>query len=92
MYFNTTNLSGQMLLDFENKADNQEERILAIFKASNLLTPSQVWNAYGNKQTPITSIRRGITNLSNDGKLIKTTNKKIGMYGRPESVYQLINA
>lgn len=92
MYYNTNNHEGQMLLDFESQADSQEERILAIFKAKPSLAPSQVWNAYGNKRTPITSIRRAITNLSKEGRLIKTQEKQIGMFGRPESVYKLISA
>ena len=33
---------------------------------------------------PLTSIRRAMTNLSNEGKLIKTDVKIEGMYGKQE--------
>ena len=45
-------------------------------------TPNEVLNyAFGNK-IPITSVRRAMTDLTNDGKLIKTKFKRLGSFGR----------
>lgn len=98
-YFNTTNESGTTLKNNVAKAKSQEEEILDLFKIEynryknkdiNIMvgmTPSYIIKFY-NKY-PITSIRRALTNLTKQGKLIKTSEKIIGMYGRSEYVWKL---
>jgi len=96
-YFNTTNESGTTLKNNVAKAKSQEEEILNLFIFNKMhfinkiyknyklgLSPSQIGLNY-----PITSIRRALTNLTKQGKLIKTNEKRIGMYGRSEYVWKL---
>lgn len=89
-YYNTTDESGQLLLDYETKSKCQDALVLNVFKRlGRPLTPSEVWGFLTGSQeiareTPITSIRRSITNLTNDLFLIKTKEKGIGKYGRRE--------
>lgn len=87
-YHNTTGIQGEQLELFEEKAANQEEIILALFKQTPRMTASECLNRYPCDNTPLTSIRRGMTNLMNKGKLIKTEEKKTGTYGRPEYIYE----
>ena len=40
-------------------------------------------------QVPITSIRRAMSNLQQEEKLVKTTDTKTGIYGAPEHYYRI---
>ena len=94
-YFNTTNESGTTLKNNVARAKNQEEEIFNIFVYNQQIlkinasgfTPSVLYDAL--ETYPITSIRRALTNLTKQGKLIKTNEKRIGMYGRSEYVWKL---
>jgi hypothetical protein len=56
-------------------------------------TASEVWKLMDNyKNIPITSPRRVLSNLTREGKLIKTDKTKIGLYGDPEHFYKLSNS
>ena len=48
------------------------------------MTASDAWKKSGlmDNNTPLTSIRRAITNLEKKGKLEKTDIQKEGMYGK----------
>ena len=87
-HYNTTKESGKQLEIFEQTAKNQEHQILKIMELYKRLSPSDVWKWYG-KSIPLTSVRRALTNLSNQGKLIKTDEKKKGIYGREEYVWSV---
>ena len=94
MYYNTTNESGNQLQAFTDKAGAQDKLVLALFKQHGTLSPSKVYEfLIKAKQitpaTPITSIRRSITNLTRDGYLLKTEDKVKGTYGRSEKVWKL---
>lgn len=99
-YFNTTKESGATLKNNVAKAKSQEEEILKLFNKDLCnykikknesfkvkATPSNIYACFPNY--PITSIRRALTNLTKQGKLIKTNEKRIGMYGRSEYVWKL---
>ncbi len=90
MFYNTTNEKGKELKQSEIKAERQEKAVLKLYSSWLLLTASECWKMYGVDKCPLTSIRRAITNLSNEGKLIKTEYKKIGIYGKKESAYRLL--
>ena len=93
-YFNTTDQD----IDYVNKrkAKNKTQEVLVydIFKsmttltASEVLTASETLNLFSNK-VPITSIRRAISNLQKEEKLVKTTDTKTGIYGAPEHYYTI---
>jgi hypothetical protein len=87
-HFNTTKESGNQLSLLNEIAINQEDKILELMTVYKRLSPSDVWKYHQNY--PITSIRRAMTNLSTKGKLVKTDEKKIGIYGRNEFIWQLV--
>ena len=89
-YHNTNGLCGKALIQSEQKAKTQEEEIYILFSQFKSLTASNARNVYKHKDTtPLTSIRRGITNLCNLGKLEKTEDMVLGIYGKPEHIYKL---
>lgn len=91
MYYNTNKVSGDELQTRTAKAATQEEIVFNIFKKSRRpLTASDVWGMFGTlTNTPLTSIRRAITRLTIEGKVVKTNFKKTGLYGAPEFYYDL---
>jgi hypothetical protein len=97
-FYNTINLAGQELATEQAKNINQEDMILRFFQnnPNERFSPSELhrWIAHAySVYPPITSIRRGLTNLTNRGLLIKTEFKVKGMYHLPEHTWTLnINA
>lgn len=89
MYYNTLKLKGKDLELARENAKSQEDFIKWVFdNESDLqITPSQMNELYGNN-TPITSIRRAITNLTNSDYLEKTDIQVMGIYGKPEHVWK----
>lgn len=90
-YYNTTNLTGEALKKRQHSARSQEERLLILFNDFKMLSPSQAHKIYNRtfKPVPITSIRRAITELTQEGKLIKTDQRSLGDYGHPESCWKI---
>ena len=85
-FYNTTNQSGIELQISIRNAKNQAERILNIMKHCNEpMTPFDVQQVYSSffDPVPITSIRRAMTNLTDENKLTKTDKQKSGIYGAP---------
>jgi hypothetical protein len=96
-FYNTINLAGQELATEQAKNLTQEVMVLHIFRCgTSRYSPSQahqlVVKMYGINP-PITSIRRALTNLTNQGLLIKTGHMVKGLYHLPEHTWTLnINA
>jgi len=91
-YFNTNKERGETLKKSNTKAKTQEEEIEKIFKVNQKLSASEAWNIYNSDwKTPLTSIRRAITNLCNQGVLVKTDETKEGVYGKAEHIYRVRN-
>ena len=94
-YFNTTNQDADFVSMEIEKCKSQEEIIFDIFSDGKQYSASDVWEKYfeikvhSETPTPITSIRRAITNLTYVGKLVKLNETKIGMYGKPEHYYEV---
>jgi transcription initiation factor IIE alpha subunit len=91
-YFNTTALKGKNLERGFKKAESQDKIILDCFLRKRSLTPSQIYRfrqSVGLGNVPLTSIRRSITVLTDDGRLIKTEKRRIGLYGRWEYVWEV---
>lgn len=102
VYFNTTGEEGESLKDNLIVALTQNNIIHEMFCRYKTLSPSQCMlkyagfctNVLGEKfrpTPPITSIRRGITTLTDEGLLVKTEKKVTGIYGRPEMVWEINN-
>ncbi len=90
-YYNTTNKQSEDLKESIKKAKSQRKKVLLFYKEFKELSASDVLKLYPCKNTPLTSIRRAITNLSNEGKIYKTKQKKIGFYKEPEHIYKLVD-
>ena len=93
-FFNTIKLNTTELQRANARAASQEELILNIFKAnpSIKISPSEMLEIFRKKfnlYPPITSIRRGITNLTARGELVKTIDLVTGVYNLPEHRWAL---
>jgi hypothetical protein len=96
MYYNTTNETGISLKTNFEKADNQTRLTLSVFQTypNDNLSANDVWsflidNKSINEQTPLTSIRRAITDLTNQDRLVKTDKKVLGLAGRKTYTWRL---
>lgn len=84
-FHNTIGESGETLLVSNENCKTQEEKILDIFRVlDDKLTPFEVCYAYNSiyAPIPITSVRRAITNLTEQNKLIKTSDMKNEVYNK----------
>lgn len=88
-YHNSTNQKAEIVLEETRNCKSQEEIIFDIFKLHGKLTASEVLNKFP-KDIPLTSIRRAMSNLKFDKKLIKLDETKIGIYAKPERYYSLV--
>lgn len=90
-YHNTTKIKDKPLQAAEASAKDQEENILTLFKELSPMSPSDAWRVYERRYGSIllTSLRRGITNLTKQKLLTKTEVQKIGIYKRPEYVWKI---
>jgi tRNA(Ser,Leu) C12 N-acetylase TAN1 len=90
-YYNTNNLDGKRLVDAIDNNTKQEDIVLMLFKKENRpMSASMVYELYDNSQTPLTSIRRAMTNLMTKRHLKKTDSMVMGLYGKKEHLYALI--
>jgi hypothetical protein len=86
-FYNTINEVANTLASAQRTTSTQESLILACFRAvKEPLSPSMV-HFYTKLKCPITSIRRGMTNLANSGKLIKTDELTMGKFGKREHLW-----
>ena len=88
MYYNTNNETGSKLKASRSKTSRQRDIILNIFKRGTTLSPEDVLRFSGLK-APITSIRRAITDLTDEGLLEKTEIRKKGIYGKLVHTWRL---
>ena len=80
-YWNTPGLKGQDLKKAKLRAGTQAYRILTFFKAhrGQLFTPAEIQERLSMKV--LTSVRRAMTNLTDQGYLRKTDTQRPGKYG-----------
>jgi len=89
MYYNTNREQGSQLGNSEQQTERQELRVLAYFRRSGArLSPEDIQDKV-LPQTPLTSCRRAITNLTRDGFLVKTRHMKPGRYGKHVHTWEL---
>lgn len=92
MYHATTRLSPAELSHAIATAKNQDQRLLVLFRRYGPLSPSMAlrhWVAQGWREVPLTSIRRGISDLTSEGRLTKTGLQVKGAFNMPEGVWKL---
>jgi hypothetical protein len=99
-FYNTTNLEGQDLIDAVKQAKTQQDAVYQFFKKrpGYEFTPFEVWSLLRALRpdmvaelTPVTSIRRAITNLTNAQPplLKKTSNQKEERLGAKNFTWKL---
>jgi len=90
-HYNTTNESEEQLGIFHSKTKTQDILILEFFQDQPLVEygASRVHLALFGNSTPITSVRRSITDLISDDKLEYSGRKRAGNYGRNEKLIRL---
>lgn len=90
-FYNTINLQGSDLAQSEKKAKSQNEMILNFFEKhpNQEFSPPEIQEALSLYKTPLTSIRRSITTLTDSEKLIKTKNQVKGIYDKPNYRWKL---
>lgn len=89
-YYNTNDLHGTDRAAAEARALTQEDRVLRYFESMPgvALAPDQVLRIMPGG-TPLTSVRRAITNLTLRGLLVKTDRMRNGSYGAPVHTWHL---
>ncbi len=78
-----------MLLHINN-VGTQEERVLSLFKRNPKvkLGPSEVWNLVApGSRTPLTSIRRAISELVSSGHVTKLDETRLSPWRKHEHLY-----
>jgi hypothetical protein len=82
MYYNTNRETGETLARSKATTVSQEEEIIRIFNMQPgcHLAPHNL--RFWFKNVPLTSIRRALSNLEKQGKLLKTDRMVIGSYGK----------
>ena len=83
-YHNTNKEAGTTLAESEHNAKRQEDIILHWLKAQpgREYTPEEIQQGAGLERSPITSVRRAITNLTKWSLLEKTDTMREGNYGK----------
>ena len=91
-FYNTIGLSGKNYFKAVSNAKTQSERILTILKFKKVaMTPFEVLHEYQLYYPicPVTSIRRSLTNLTDEGLLEKTGTMAMGIYGMPNNKWKV---
>lgn len=95
-FHNSVELEQQQYCAADVKAYTQDQRVLQFFQQhpAQDFTPAEVYAAMQaagsiNGLTPITSIRRAMCNLTAAKYLVKTQNKRTGIYGMVNFAWKL---
>lgn len=93
MFHNTINATNNEVAEFNVKIKTQNDRILEFFKNNQgkQYTPFDVQKALDMYYHPITSIRRAISDLCADNKLIKCNEQRTGPYGKKNYTWKYNN-
>ena len=90
-YYNTNNETGEELQASRRKSSKQKTEVLSVFLTypTTPLSPDDIHSFIKDNSEepeaqlwPITSIRRAISDLTKEGELFKTEEKKMGSYGK----------
>lgn len=87
-YYNTTSESGSVLAQSQRQARDQKRQVLAYFEAhpGRHIAPHEIPVPSG---TPLTSVRRALSNLTEEGLLEKTDQMVPGLYGKRVHAWRL---
>ena len=88
-FYQTIEQVDSAIKESNKKTKRQEDLIYSLFvKCNQPLSPSMVLSQSG-LNCPITSIRRAMSDLTNEGKLVKTNRQVKGIYGKAEHLWEL---
>ncbi|MGN7818819.1 hypothetical protein ACTJJB_01745 [Chitinophaga sp. 22536] len=94
-YYNTTHLTGRQLANQIKAARGQQTIIAEYFRkhpkkkiTASELTKHLKARALLSKRTPITSIRRALSDLKSKGAIQMLAQTRIGPYKQPEHLFQ----
>lgn len=91
-YYNTVSEQGETLKAYRSKASGQDAKILELFRKRPEMSysPFQVL-AFADLPvtTPITSVRRSMSNLTKAGLLVRLDAKRKGNFGRNNCTWKL---
>ena len=95
-FYNTIGATGTELKKFQRQVETQEGKILALFEnnPNEELTKHEVKTQLVNmgkihERTPESSISRALTELMNDGKIIKLDKMRMGEFDKPNHLWKL---
>ena len=95
-FYNTIGATGTELKKFQRQVETQEGKILALFEnnPNEELTKHEVKTQLVNmgkihERTPESSISRALTDLMNDGKIIKLDKMRMGEFDKPNHLWKL---
>ncbi len=92
-FYNTISLCGEDLKKAHADTTKQEEIIEIVFKRHQeaKFSPSDIWvllTQQLQKNVLLTSVRRSITDLTESKILVKLPEQKMGIYKKPEHLWQ----
>lgn len=91
-YYDSTLLPRDALAAAIARAECQDDKVLAVFRAHGSLTPSECLRKLeaAGVRILLTSVRRSISTLTDARVLDKTAQKRMGPYGMAEFVWCLV--
>ena len=95
-FYNTIGATGAELKKFQRQTETQEGKILALLEKypQEEMTKHEIKTQLVNmgkihERTPESSISRALTDLMNDGKIIKLDKMKMGQFDKPNHLWKL---
>lgn len=88
-HHNTTRETGPDLFSMQRKAQRLQDKVFELFLTRRQpMTADEVSSALGDRHL-LTSVRRAMSDLKTDHRLVKTDEKVPGRHGRPNYKYRL---
>jgi len=89
LYYNSIEIPEDLLTGYEEKSKIDEDMVTYLVKLTGGLTRSEICEIYlyNNVNISESSISRSLSNLTDKLILMKTDDKRVGIWGKPNSVY-----
>ena len=95
-FYNTIGATGTELKKFQRQTETQEEKILALFEehpqeemTKHEIKTQLVRLGKIHEKTPESSISRALTDLMNEGKILKLDKMRMGEFDKPNHLWKL---
>ena len=95
-FYNTIGATGSELKKFQRQTETQEDKILALFEehSQEEMTKHEIKTHLVrlgkiHERTPESSISRALTDLMNDGKIMKLDKMRMGEFDKPNHLWKL---